>query len=150
MTTRMADIVNADPPEDFASAFGDALNDYILGRSMNQNDLVELLGMDKKAGKSRISTYCRDGRRVTPDAEFFWLACSKLPGFSFVYKGYRVSAATLNGKRAKTPKPRPAEQLTFEFEREFNLTDKQGTVAVKIKRPQGRIEVSVSLDAKVS
>jgi len=146
----MADILDADRNEDFADAFGDALNNYILDRGMNQSDLVELLGMDKKIGKSRISTYCRDGRRVKPDAEFFWLACSRLPDFSFVYKGYRVSAATLNGKGAKVPKTKSAEQLTFEFDRQFNLAGKQGTIAVKVKRPQGRFEVSVSLEARAS
>ena len=41
-------------------------------------------------------------------------------------------------------------KLTFEFERQFNLTRKQGTVSVKVRRPSGRIEVSVSLNARAS
>ena len=145
----MAVLVNADSPEDFANAFGNALTRYVRDRGMQQNDLVELLGLDKKIGKARISTYCRDGKRVKPDAEILCLACSKLPGFSFVYRGYRISAATLNGNGTKPPE-KPAEQLSLGFERQFNLKGKQGTVAVRVSRPQGRIEVSLSLQARAS
>lgn len=143
----MPDFANANRPEDFAIAFGDALNDYVRSKGINQNDLVALLGIDKKSGRSRISTYCREGKRVKPDAEFLWLACSKLPGFSFAYRGYRVSAAMLNGRGTKPIELKSAEQLTFEFHREFSLARKQGSVAVRVSRPPGRIEVSVSLDA---
>lgn len=145
----MHDIVEADSPKDFATAFGDALNGYVRDRNLQQNDLVDLLGLDKKEGKSRVSTYCRDGKRVKPDAEMLWLACSKLPGFSFAYRGYRISAATLNG-HGKKPSRTPVEQLIFKFQRQFNLTNEQGVVAVRVSRPAGRIEVSLSLDAKAS
>jgi hypothetical protein len=145
----MAHVANAGTPEDFADAFGNALNSYVQNSGIQQNDLVDLLGLDKKIGKSRISTYCREGRRVKPDGEMLWLALSKLPGFHFDYRGHRISAAMVNGNGAK-PVQKLAEQLTFEFERQFKLTDKQGTVAVKVRRPHGRIEVSISLDAKAS
>lgn len=144
----MATIVNAESPEGFASAFGNALNQFLLVRGMKQSDLVELFGLDKKKGKARISSYCRQGKRPKPDAEILYLACSKLSGFYFDYKDYRISAATLNGKRTKPSEP--AEQFPLEFERQFDLTGKQGTVAVKVKRPPGRIEVSLSLEAKAS
>jgi hypothetical protein len=77
------------------------------------------------------------------------LACAKLPGFKFEYNDYRINAETLNGNGTK-PSEKPVEQLTFEFQRQFNLTDKQGTVAVRVSRPQGRIEVSLSLEARAS
>jgi len=141
-------IADTHSQEDFANAFGNALTGYVRERGMQRNDLVELLGLDKKIGKARISTYCREGKRVKPDAEILCLACSRLPGFSFVYRGYRISAATLNGNGTKPP-DRPAEQLTLGFESQFSLTGKQGTVAVRVSRPQ-RIEVSLSLEAKVS
>ncbi len=148
----MANPAEADPPEDFATAFGDALNEFLLASGMRQVDLVELFGWQKKTGKSRINSYCRgskQGRRVSPDAEILCLACTKLPGFSFIYRGHRISAETLSGNGRKPLKP-PAEQLTFEFSRQFNLTRKQGTLAVKVSRPSGRIEVAVSLNARAS
>ncbi len=141
----MSDTPDAGTSEDFASEFGKALNGYLRATGRQQSDLVDLLGLDKKIGKGRISSYCRDRSPVKPNAEILYLACSKLPGFSFEYKGYRISAATLNGNGAK-PSP-PAEQDSFDFERQFNLTGKQGTIDVKVSRPKGRIEVSLSLKA---
>jgi hypothetical protein len=72
-----------------------------------------------------------------------------LPGFSFVFNGHRINAESLNGNGAKPVAP-PAEQLSFTFERQFNLTSRQGTVEVKVSRPPGRIEVSLSLSTKTS
>jgi len=141
----MADPVDAGAADDFAKVFGDALNRYVQSKGIQHIELVALLGLDPKIGKQRISTYCRDGERKTPSAEMLWLACSKLPDFSFSYKGYRISAATLNGNGSKPSSP--AEQIPLDFERQFNLTDKQGTIDVRVSRPRGRIEVSLSLKA---
>lgn len=138
--------LDADVP-DFATAFGDALNGYLVAEDLRQSDLVRLLGLDTRTGKARISSYCRRGKRVKPDAEMLYLACSKLPRFSFSYRGYRISAATLSGNGARSSQ-RSSEQLTFGFERQFKLTDHGGTLAVKIKRPSGRIEVSLYLEAR--
>src|SRR6266852_2188465 len=153
----MANIGNIDPPKDFAHAFGDALNDFLSQRGIGQSEAARLLGIEageggKRKGGSRIYSYCRDskgGRRPKPDGEIICLACSKLTGFYFDYKGYRISAATLNGNGAKAA-DKPAEQFTLGFERQFTLTNKLGTVAVKVRRPRGRIELSISLDAKAS
>jgi transcriptional regulator with XRE-family HTH domain len=145
----MADLVNADSPEGFADAFGNALNQFLRDRGMRQSDVVEQLGLDKKTGRARISSYCSAGKRPKPDAEILYLVCSKLPGFYFDYKGYRISAATLNGNGAK-PLGKATEQLTLAFDRQFNLTDEQGSVTVRVKRPHGRIEVSLFLKAKSS
>ncbi len=157
MATQMANVGNDDTPKDFAHAFGDALNDFLTQKGIGQSEAARLLGIEadqgkKRKGGARIYSYCRDskgGYRPNPDGEIICLACSKLPGFYFDYRGYRISAATVNGGDPK-PTDKPAEQLTFKFERQFKLTDKQGTVAVRVRRPRGRIEVSISLEAKAS
>jgi len=151
----MAAPVPTPPPKDFAHAFGDALKHFLDVRGIGLSEAARRLGIEtdvegKRKGGSRISRYCRDnkdGERPTPDAEILYLACTKLEGFSFVYNGYRISAATLNGSGPKPPQP--TEQISFDFEHQFDLTGKQGTIEVTVKRPQGRIEVSLSLDARV-
>jgi hypothetical protein len=153
----MATIGNGGPPNDFAHAFGNALSAYLDRTGIGLSEAARLLGIEageggKRKGGARIYSYCRDskqGTRPKPDAEILCLACTKLPGFSFVYNGHRINAETINGNGSK-PSPQTAEQLTFGFERQFKLTNGQGTVAVKVSRPQGRIEVSLSLKAKVS
>jgi hypothetical protein len=98
-----------------------------------------------KGGKSRINTYCHDspkGKRPKPSAEVLYLACAILD-FSFEYKGYRISAATLNGGPKTAAKE--SEQLPLGFDGQFDLTDDKGTVSVRVKQPPGRIEVSLSL-----
>jgi len=148
----MADIAAPDPQHDFARAFGDALNQFLHARGIRKIDAARLFGLEDKNGnpkKARLSTYCHDsptGKRPKPDAEILYLACTKLPGFYFDYRGYRISAATLNGHRAKR-RQKPTEQLTLHFDRQFSLTEEAGNVRVKVKRPPGRIELSVSLDA---
>jgi hypothetical protein len=146
----MPDIVDADSRQDFARAFGDALNQFLEHRGIRQSDAAKLLGLEN--GKARLNTYCHDsrkGKRPKPNAEILYLACAKLPGFSFDYKGYRISAATLNGQGAKRSE-KTTEQLTLNFDRQFNLTEQAGSVRVTVKRPPGRIELSVSLDATAS
>lgn len=132
---------------DFAQAFGDALLLFLDQNGMKQTDLADRLGLDK-AGKARINTYCHKGERHKPNAEILYLLCTKLD-FAFEYRGYKISATSLNGNGAKRLQA-PSEQLTFEFSRQFNLTTPGGTVSVAIKRPPNRIEVSVSLKAALS
>ena len=148
---------NNAPPNDFAHAFGDALDEFMRQKGIGQSETARLLGIEarkgeKRRGGARIYSYCRDskdGRRARPDAEILYLACTKLPGFSFVYNGHRINAEALNGNGGK-PSERPSEQLSLGFERQFNLTDNQGTVEVKLKRPPGRLEVSISVNARAS
>ena len=97
-------------------------------------------------GKARLNTYCRGtskGSWPTPDARILYLLCTKL-GFAFKYNGYTISAATLNGNGAR-PTEKPAEQLQIEFSGQFNLTDQEQTVSIRVKRPPGRIAVALSL-----
>ena len=135
---------------DFARAFGTALEDHLRTKGMTQSEAAEQLGLGKN-GVARLSTYFNDvkagkqaGRRATPSAEFLYLVCSKLK-FEFEYNGCKISMATLssNGSRpTKLP-----EQLPLPFDRQFNLTDDAGTVSISIRRPAGKVEVSVSLKA---
>jgi len=153
----MVTVDEPDLPKDFAHAFGDALNSYLQRTGMGQSEVARLLGIEaepgeKRKGGARIYSYCRDnnaGKRTAPKAEILYLACTKLPGFSFSYNGYRINAEVHSGNGTQPSEP-PPEQLLFEFERQFNLTRKQGMVAVRVKQPPGRIEVSVSLNARAS
>jgi transcriptional regulator with XRE-family HTH domain len=134
--------------KDFARTFGDALNDFLEHQGIRQTDAAKQLGITK----ARLNTYCHDsraGKRAKPDAEILYLACTKLVGFNFEYNGFRISAETLNGRK-RAPAATDAEQLTLRFDRQFNLTDEQGTVKVHIRRPPGGIAVSVSLQATAS
>jgi hypothetical protein len=86
-----------------------------------------------------------------PHANVFFLACTQLRGFRFEYAGRQLGAATVRRKAGPPP-----EQMTLRFNRQFNLTDKDGTItergalAVKVKRPPGRVEFSVSLKGNKS
>jgi transcriptional regulator with XRE-family HTH domain len=133
--------------QDFAQAFGDALLKFLQNSGLTQSDAAKRLGLGKQ-GKARLNTYCHGstkGKRPTPNAEVLYRVCAEL-GFEFVYKGYRISAETLNGNRPK-PIDTAAEQLPLEFSGQFDLTDQKGTVYVRFKRPPGRVEVSVRLRA---
>ena len=133
--------------QDFARAFGDALVKFLREKGLTQSDASKRLGLGKK-GKSRLNTYCHDspkGKRPTPDAEILYRVCADL-GFEFDYKGYRITAETLNGNHSE-PIEKPAEQLPLEFTGQFDLTDHKGTVSVSFKRPPGRVELSVYLKA---
>jgi transcriptional regulator with XRE-family HTH domain len=131
--------------EEFARAFGDALDRFLRTRGLNQSDAAKALGLGDE-GKARLNTYCHDspkGIRRKPNAEMLYLLCVNL-GFAFEYKGYKIGAATLNGNGRKSHE-RPAEQLLIEFDGQFNLTDQTGIVSINVKRPPGRIEVGLSL-----
>jgi transcriptional regulator with XRE-family HTH domain len=130
---------------DFARAFGDALARFLDENGITQSDAAKKIGLGDE-GKARLSTYCHDspqGVRRKPNAEILYLLCVKL-GFDFEYKGYRITAETLNGTGLKRPE-KPAEQMLIEFDGQFNLTDQVGTVSINVKRPLGRIEVSLSM-----
>jgi transcriptional regulator with XRE-family HTH domain len=133
--------------QDFARAFGDALLNFLREKGLTQSAASKRLGLGK-GGKARLNTYCHDstkGKRPKPDAEVLYRICVEL-GFEFEYKGYRISAETLNGNHSE-PIEKPAEQLPLEFSGQFDLTDNKGTVSVSFKRPPGRVELSVYLKA---
>jgi hypothetical protein len=113
---------------------------------MQQVDVAKLLGITK----ARLNTYCHDsrkGKRRKPNGEILYLACTKLFGFYLDFGGQRISASTFTGDGTKQ-REKFAKQLTFKFDRQFNLTGDAGAVTVKVKRPPGRIEFAVSLKAE--
>jgi hypothetical protein len=96
-------------------------------------------------GKARISAYCHDspsGKRPQPNAELFYLLCSRL-GFSFEYHGYKVTAEAMNGHRKRPEKS--IEQLRIAFDSQLNLTKREGEFFIDVKRPSGRIELNLVL-----
>jgi transcriptional regulator with XRE-family HTH domain len=151
----MATSDNSDSGNAFAIAFGNALRNFLNDKSLTQVEAAARLGLrDKKTGKpnkSRLNSYLSDSPPA-PGAEVLYLACTKLEGFNFSYNGYRINAETVGGNGSR-PTQKAAEQLPLEFNRQFNLTDKKGAVTekgafiVKVRRPPGRIELSVSLKA---
>src|SRR5579864_522143 len=131
------------PPDDFARALGDALDRFLKDRGISQKNASELIRVEH----ATLNTYTHDspkGKRPLANAEVFVKACVEL-GFEFEYKGYKISAAATNG--VGTRRKKTSEQLTFEYDRQFDLTDDKGTVSVRVKRPAGRVEVSLSLKA---
>jgi len=149
----MTSVADSDSRMDFARAFGDGLRQFLSANGIQQIEAARLLGIRDKHGnpnKARLNTYCHDspaGKRPVPNAEILYLACTKLPGFHFDFRGQRISASTLNGNRGKRSE-RTAEQLTLHFDRQFNLTDDAGTVTVRVRRPPGHIELAFSLKAE--
>jgi len=137
-------------PRDFAHAFGNALERFLSEKSMGQTQAAKALGLEKR-GHARLHAYLHDrpdGSRPNPDAEILYLLCTRL-GFGFEYLGFKITAATLNGAE-KRPSPKAAEQSSLDFDRQFDLMEKAGAVRVRVKRPVGRIEVVLSLQAKTS
>lgn len=129
---------------DFPAAFRAALLDFLDKKGISQTQMAKRLGISK----SRLNTYCRPEKPARPEAEILYLLCVTV-GFSFEYRGYKVSAETLTGKPVPQPKD-AAKQMMLEFDRQFKLTNEAGAISVTVKRPSGRIELSLSLDAAVS
>lgn len=129
------DIADFDSQE-FVRAFADALWRYLEGR-MKQNQGAELLGLKP----TTLNSYFHDlpdGRRKEPGASVLYLACTKLPGFHFDYGGYRLRAKKLGQRERKSD-----AQQVFDFYRDITA----GRVKVKLKKPAGHVELSVSLAA---
>jgi len=144
----MASSGNGDSGERFAVAFGGALKVFLGRTGMSQVDLAKKLGLMDKSGdpnKQRINTYLTDSPPM-PEAQVLYLACTKLPGFTFEFEGYQLKAV----RRKGTVSEKASAQMTFRFNRQFDLIDKAGQVKVRVKRPSGKIELLVSLDAKAS
>jgi hypothetical protein len=145
-------IAKSDSQQEFARAFGNALSQFLDGK-MGQSEAAKLLGLLDKNGKprrSRLNSYFHDsadGERTEALASVLFLACTRLPGFYLDYAGYRLKAVRLDEKHRRE---KTSEQLAFSFHRQFELADEAGNIDVKVRRPAGRIEVSVSLGAKVS
>lgn len=148
----MADIAETDSQQAFAKAIGDALSQFLEAKGLGQSEAASLLELQDENGKprrSRLNSYFNDGtkgkqkgKRTEVSFQVLHLACTKL-GFYFDGGGYRLKAIKLGEKQ----RDKSNAQISFSFQRQFSLTGKAGRVNVKVKRPPGRIEVSVSLGA---
>jgi hypothetical protein len=129
---------------DFALSFRTALGKFLSQHGDTRYQAAKSVGLSR----ARLNTYFKDDPKTKkpriPNAEVLYLLCSGL-GFAFEYRGFRISAETLDGVRVTHPSEK---QLSFEFERQFYLTNDQGALSVRIKRPAGRIELAVSLNAE--
>lgn len=137
-------------PSEFARVFGEELSRFLDGRNMSLADAARKIGLGPE-GKARISAYCHEsskGKRPKPNAELLYLLCSKL-GFGFEYQGYKVTAEAMNGARPKLS-AEPIDQLRIAFDGQLNLTSQEGQFSMDIKRPPGRIEVSLALSSKAN
>jgi hypothetical protein len=104
-------------------------------------DAARRMGIPPKT----LNTYWndnKDGKRNKARAEVLFMACAEL-GFIFEYQGRKVGALSQSQNGTGTP----PEQLSLPFARTFDLTDESGSVSVSVRRPAGRVEVSVSLKA---
>ena len=137
-------VATSDNNNEFAQAFGEAFVRFLQNKGISQSQAARQLGLDEKKGKSRLNTYCK--RRQMPNAEILYLLCTKLD-FNFEYRGYKISAATLNGT-GTSPIEMPPEQLVIQFSGQLNLTqsDQRKFLSISVKRPPGRMEVSVLMD----
>ena len=136
--------MNENAVEDFRLAFRNAVREFLAEKRLSQAKVARGIGITKQ----RFNSYCREKKPAHPEAEVLYFLCAKW-GFSFEYRGYIVSAATLEG----VPVPAPAsieQQIPIDFEGQFKLTDQNGALSVTVKRPSGRLEVSLSLDKAVS
>jgi hypothetical protein len=132
---------------EFARVFGEELSRFLDSKRMSLAEAAREIGLGPE-GKARISAYCHEspkGTRPKPNAELLYLLCSKL-GFGFEYQGYKVTAEAMNGGRPKPP-AEPIEQLRIAFDGQLNLMSREGQFSVDIKRPPGRIEVSLVLNS---
>ena len=126
--------------EDFAHAFGEALNSYLKTNGISEADACRRMRIER----ATLNTYTHglsDGKRRRPTAEVLAKAC--ILGFEFEYGGYQI-VALKDGERSLAAEGR---QLHLEFTRELDLTGNGGTVAVGLKRPPGRVALTVSLRA---
>lgn len=151
---KVTNSVNTDSQQAFARAFGDALRGYLNGK-IGQSQAARMLELFDKKGKpkrSGLNSYFHDGtkgkrrgKRPLANAHVLFLACTRL-GFFFDYDGFRIKAMKLTERQRE----QPLGQRAFNFERQFGLVENGGNVDVKVKRPPGRIELRVSLDAEAS
>jgi transcriptional regulator with XRE-family HTH domain len=125
--------------EDFVRAFGEALDGFLKTNGISESDASRRMGMER----ATLNTYTHgltDGKRRRPTAEVLAKAC--ILGFVFEYGGHQI-VALRNGERIITEE----RQLHLEFTRELDLTANGGAVAVGLKRPPGRVALTVSLRA---
>ena len=126
-------------PEDeptFSDRLGIALSNFLKTHDISEAEAARTFGMPRATLNSYTTGI--NGERKKIPAEVFVRAC--LLGFEFEFGGHLV-AATKDGQRVRAEE----KQLHLEFTREVDLGENGGTVAVGLKKPPGRIALTVSL-----
>lgn len=151
----MASSSNGDSKVEFARSFRSALRKFMGEQGQGPTGVASALGITNaktsKPAKQRINNYLREPPSP-PEGQILYLACTRLEGFRFEHEGFRLIAQAVP-RNGAAPQERPAKQMAFRFRRKFNFTDQKGSVIetgaflVKVKRPPGRVEVSLSLKA---
>jgi transcriptional regulator with XRE-family HTH domain len=127
----------------FARALGEALRRFLDENGIKVTEAAARLGMNKQT----LSSYWTDnakGQRNHARAELLFLACVEL-GFVFEYEGRSVSAIRPSGVKKNGEARR--RQLVLPFMRTFELADQNGRISLSVKRPSGRVELSLSMKA---
>jgi hypothetical protein len=129
----------------FSDKLGSALSNFIKNKGLSEEQASGALGL---SGRGTLNTYTHGAKRKNSEqarrrkipAEVLAKAC--LNGFEFEFEGH-VIVATKDGQRVPTEE----RQLHLEFTRELDLASNGGTVALGLKKPPGKIELTVSLKA---
>jgi transcriptional regulator with XRE-family HTH domain len=131
------DIV-ADDPLSFADAFGNAFEAFLGALGISEAEAAKSLGVER----ATLNTYTHGvgGKRRRPPAEILFNACAAL-GFQFEYRGCRIV-----GVRHGAAIMPEEKQLHLQFTKRLDLAE-TGTVALGLKKPPGKVELSVSLRA---
>jgi transcriptional regulator with XRE-family HTH domain len=128
--------------DEFADLLGNALAAFLKTEGIPEAEAARRMGI----GRATLNTYTigvkEDGKdereRRRPPAELLARACVAL-GFQFEFEDHIIVA------RKKGKQVRGAEKkLHLEFTREIDLAD-NGAITVGLKKPPGKIELSVSL-----
>lgn len=127
-----------DRQREFADKLGNALSNFLKTRGMSEADASRELEMERATFNTYTSGVA--GKRRRPPAELLARAC--LLGFEFEFEG-RSIVALKDGQRTVTED----KQLHLQFTREFDLGNNGETVAVGLRRPPGKVELTVSLKA---
>jgi hypothetical protein len=122
----------------FSDKLGLALANFLKVNGISEAEASRRFGIER----GTLNTYTSGvkGERRKMPAEVLAKAC--LLGFELEFEGHLI-VATKDGQRLRVED----KQLHLEFSRELDLTGNGGTVAVGLKRPPGRVELTVSLKA---
>jgi hypothetical protein len=122
----------------FSDKLGLALANFLKVNGISEAEASRRFGIER----GTLNTYTSGvkGERRKIPAEVLAKAC--LLGFEFEFEGH-IIVATKDGQRLLVED----KQLHLEFSRELDLTGNGGTVAVGLKRPPGRVALTVSLKA---
>jgi hypothetical protein len=134
LSTIIDEMAEGDPT--FSDKLGVALSNFFKLHDITEAKASRSFGMPR----ATLNTYTagvNGGRKKVP-AEVLVKAC--LLGFEFEFDGYLI-VATKDGQRVRAEE----KQLHLEFTREVDLGENGRTVAVGLKKPPGRIALTVSL-----